>query len=751
MEHLKFTVDSALLRELGEKLVETVHLAVAELVKNSYDADATVVTVEFRRNEDDNEEIHISDDGVGMNFQEVKEYWMRIATTNKLKKNISWKYGRPKTGSKGIGRFCCRRLGSKLKLVTIGTQIIDSMGRIELQKTEVDFPWEEFKPGKDVTDIKCPGKRSTVENIDTGTTLIISGLKDELTLRGYNWLKRQLAVLVANRGTRRGGYEEDPGFNILLEAPDFEGGGVRDIREDLINGGWGTLTAYINHKHQAVCELDALDIGRKTIISKDTFPHLKDVNLKLGILVDSRKQMRDNTIISKEKLKEILPKWGGVQIRRRGFRVYHYGDDDWLNIDRDRGLRRRIPVNELHKFAQTLSPYGINADRVLLTMLSMRNYVGNVEIGDKAEGFEMKVNKEGFLSSPAVDELKKFVRFTIEWATIYRDYYLRNTAKKETEAAREYLEEITGKEIEEGKIIESAANHIQKEVDNILTFLPESEKKVFEKSVKSAVQLILKYTESNQQELTHLRLIASTSTLLLIFSHEVKSLLGMLETSQNSLRNIEEKLHPQERRKVKDIREGFGELKDRFRELLEMTSLMGIDSRREKPKQLALKERVARAINTFQLIANRYDITIDYDQIPNDIVIKSILEAEVYAILLNILSNSIKSVIAAGVPRKIKINAERVNKKTVIRFTDTGIELDPSHYEDVFTPFISDPDGKLYSNLNNRLNPEDKYIVGTGSGLGLSIIREIVKARKGEISFKNPQKEWNNELEIILP
>ena len=85
--------DSALLRELGEKLVETVYLALAELVKNSYDADADMVKVKFTMGEDGNDEIHIIDYGVGMNFREVKEYWMRIATTNKLEHNVSTRGG----------------------------------------------------------------------------------------------------------------------------------------------------------------------------------------------------------------------------------------------------------------------------------------------------------------------------------------------------------------------------------------------------------------------------------------------------------------------------------------------------------------------------------------------------------------------------------------------------------------------------------------------------------------------------------
>ena len=47
MGTLFFTIDAALLRELGERLVGKPHIALAELVKNSYDADATEVTIKF--------------------------------------------------------------------------------------------------------------------------------------------------------------------------------------------------------------------------------------------------------------------------------------------------------------------------------------------------------------------------------------------------------------------------------------------------------------------------------------------------------------------------------------------------------------------------------------------------------------------------------------------------------------------------------------------------------------------------------
>src|SRR5215218_11340332 len=118
MEELTFTVDSALLSELGEKLVETPHIALVELVKNAYDADASEVKVKIIPDLPNGPQVHVIDNGSGMTFQDVENYWMRIATTHKKQQDVSPRYGRPRTGSKGIGRFSCRRLGERLKLIT---------------------------------------------------------------------------------------------------------------------------------------------------------------------------------------------------------------------------------------------------------------------------------------------------------------------------------------------------------------------------------------------------------------------------------------------------------------------------------------------------------------------------------------------------------------------------------------------------------------------------------------------------------
>jgi signal transduction histidine kinase/anti-sigma regulatory factor (Ser/Thr protein kinase) len=749
LQDLHFSIDSALLRELGEKLVETVHIALAELVKNAYDADATRVEIVFETDSKGASQIKIIDDGIGMNFDSVRNYWMRIATNNKEVRDTSAVFGRPLTGAKGIGRFSCRRLGTHLKLITYGTKAGKNRGKQRLtQRTEVDFPWNDFEPGTEITKIKCKGEMTEVPNHDTGTTLIISDISDEWGTRGMNWLKRQLGVLAANRGARRDGFLEDPGFNVRLIAPEFEGG-VRDLREDLINAGWGTLTAYINNKHQAVCELNAMGVGRRTIKSSKKFEALKDIFLKIGIMVDLRWQLRDSSVLSLGSLEKILPEWGGVQVRYRGFRVYPYGDDDWLGIDNDRGLRKGNPKDELLAFASTLR--GVDPGRSLLNLLSMRSHVGSVDIGEDAEGFEMKLNREGFVHSEAVDQLKEFVRFSIDWATILRDYQIRQESQRESFAAKVELENVLEKKIDSDLLVETAVSYLEGEVSTLAEYLEPEQRTIVKRSLLRATDAIRKQNSANLSELSHLRLVASTANLVLIFSHEVRSLLGLLENSKESLVGMIKGLSNKQKETVSSIVAEFSDLQERLNELLELTTIVGIDQRKAKPGQVALKPKIEKTIKVFELIVKKYSINIDYSNVPNNIALTKILESEVYSVLINVLSNAIKSVIAVGKNRRIEISARKEGADNVITFKDSGLGLSPDRFEEVFVPFISDPDGRLYDNLNNRLNPEDKLIVGTGSGLGLGIVKEIINAHNGSIRFTKPEKNWNAQIEIKLP
>src|SRR5260370_4962008 len=86
-----FQTEGRLLQELGERLVASPQVALVELVKNAYDADATTcqVLLEARKRS-----LVVSDDGVGMTFEQFATRWMRIATGGKVEDRTSQKYKR---------------------------------------------------------------------------------------------------------------------------------------------------------------------------------------------------------------------------------------------------------------------------------------------------------------------------------------------------------------------------------------------------------------------------------------------------------------------------------------------------------------------------------------------------------------------------------------------------------------------------------------------------------------------------------
>ena len=128
---INFAVDSRLLRELGSRLVGKPHIALAELIKNSYDADASQVVIIMRP-----DRIEVIDNGQGMTFEELRDRWMRIGTTQKASDQFSRRLRRPLTGSKGVGRLAVQLLGNQLLLESASDQQPNRMIRVEIN-------WEE--------------------------------------------------------------------------------------------------------------------------------------------------------------------------------------------------------------------------------------------------------------------------------------------------------------------------------------------------------------------------------------------------------------------------------------------------------------------------------------------------------------------------------------------------------------------------------------------------------------------------------
>src|SRR5262245_30553572 len=107
---VKFRPRARIIRTLGHDLITNELIALQELVKNSYDADATRVTLKFEDPLSPGKgELIVSDNGIGMSLKTVLKAWMEPATVSKVENTVS-KKGRRVTGEKGIGRFAAARV-----------------------------------------------------------------------------------------------------------------------------------------------------------------------------------------------------------------------------------------------------------------------------------------------------------------------------------------------------------------------------------------------------------------------------------------------------------------------------------------------------------------------------------------------------------------------------------------------------------------------------------------------------------------
>jgi len=116
--------------KLGVKLYDRVSAVVAELVANSYDADATEVRVELPLatllNVQDpavpDWTVSISDDGHGLTPQEARDYYLRVGADRRRTGvgAFSRKLRRPVMGRKGIGKLAPFGICKKIEVISSG-------------------------------------------------------------------------------------------------------------------------------------------------------------------------------------------------------------------------------------------------------------------------------------------------------------------------------------------------------------------------------------------------------------------------------------------------------------------------------------------------------------------------------------------------------------------------------------------------------------------------------------------------------
>ncbi len=197
---LKWRFDVNTFRLIGRDLITDRITALFELVKNCYDANATEVKIVFENvgNICPNTFIRIVDNGVGMSFEDIRDKWMVIGTSNKRKNPYTpAPFNRKCVGEKGIGRFAVDKLGDKVEILTKQKDDRQWLSvRIDWSTYFNHNPDEGIKLFTDV-DNEYSFRDDVSSEYSQGTSLLISDVREIWTEKDVKRLISEVGKLVS--------------------------------------------------------------------------------------------------------------------------------------------------------------------------------------------------------------------------------------------------------------------------------------------------------------------------------------------------------------------------------------------------------------------------------------------------------------------------------------------------------------------------------------------------------------------------
>ena len=321
---------------IGNELISDEPVAVVELVKNAYDADAAHVSVTFRgADPNDPDTLVVTDDGCGMDLETVLSGWFEPGTVLKKREERS-PSGRLYLGAKGIGRFAAARLGETLCMETCREG--------ESEGVRVLLDWGRFGDESYLDEIAIDYETVPLPNLEHGTRLELSNLhtRKRWTEDDFRSLHNRLSRLMSPFETDRG-ESGVPSFEIDLDIPGYPDLTGKVEPHELTSKPKYRLTGRLSPEGVFT---GAIEIGDK-VVKPFGAKKLggKDETVRCGAFeVEIRAWDRDRPGLSPYMLeynqslrgiRGILDEYCGVSIYRDGFRVHPYGEKgaDWLSLD----------------------------------------------------------------------------------------------------------------------------------------------------------------------------------------------------------------------------------------------------------------------------------------------------------------------------------------------------------------------------------------------------------------------------------
>ena len=337
VEH--FRISSHLKDIIGRDLVTDEFVAVFELVKNAFDADATRVEIAFDIH---NDRLWIVDDGKGMSGDTIRDRWLFVAYSAKAEGTEDEDYDpdyrnkiRPQgqfAGSKGIGRFSCDTLGGELTLY--------SRDKSSQKVQTVGIEWEAFEENArelfQSIEVEMD-ERDDFPDIPRLTSLRESGTILEIRNLRSNWeyddiakLRSDLAKLIDPFGTT-----EDTPVNIVIVSSDFDDDEIDDLQGPVSNNIQDVLSEKTTRVEVTIesgkitSELVDRDMTIYRIKESSEYEALLGANIHASIFYLNRSAKA--TFTRRMGVRSV--EFGSVFLFVNGFRIFPIGnetDDIWL-------------------------------------------------------------------------------------------------------------------------------------------------------------------------------------------------------------------------------------------------------------------------------------------------------------------------------------------------------------------------------------------------------------------------------------
>lgn len=745
---LGFSVNARVAMQLGRESISNSIVAILELVKNAYDADANDVSVLFGRTNASDELLVIEDNGHGMTQQQLIDNWMVIGTDNKAASKLSLNKHRNMVGEKGLGRLGLDRLGRITRVQTwpedeaFGTEVVIDWKKYEEQSRSrlEEIKHKLFRIPKTITDPIT----NELQVKTKGTRIIIEGLKEDWTATAFQDLYRDLSLLVSP-------FSGEDDFSIWFETGRNSAIDGRIGSHEILEAAEWKLVSRLDQsetKWQISHEIVSPD-GISTFVENWPLPQAPRCGpLRFELYFFSRSDIPgdENTLtFTKAQVDEFLGSNQGVRIYRDNFRVKPYGEPsgagDWLQL----ALRRVRHPGGVRQPGQWKVGYNQIVGAVFISRAD------NPALADQT-------NREGIVEGPGYWDLKAFTLKGVEFFERRRQIYERSQERPDE------FEGVRRDALESSRGASNAIKGLRDRVEQLTLLMTQEDAPGSPDLTSSLYQIVATAIDTEnavvnsrkaQNRMTRaykrqqrefedrkntLGNLASLGILAAAFGHETLAHSNQVATNSALLLEQFDSIFPQlEEITASTVNEMLDNINfgaSRINMFAEFT-LANVQRDKRRRTTVYLDQVVRSVFRTFDLPQTR-QIGVELDFPAGYVPPILAFRIDWESILVNLLTNAVWALTSTPLEqRKIRVRIRVRNNRLVLSFADGGIGIEPGTIDRIFEPTFS-----------TRRN--DKGVV-IGTGMGLAIVENLLQSYTGTIQVESPSELGGAEFHISVP